>query len=165
MNIQIREYQENDREMLLKLINKLAEYAKSIDPISRVQNLPGYAEASLEDMLGDISKDGNEGKILLAEVDGKTIGYEIVAVWKQPKLNELENGKHKTGEILDLYVDEKYRGLGIGKKLLQEAEDYFRKSGCDSMWLQVFEPNKNAHEVYKKYGFIDREIGMLKQLK
>ena len=163
MEITYREYTKNDYKTLLDLTDRLAIYAKSIDPIKRVQNLPGFAEADLLDTLSDLEK--NEGRILLAESEGKAIGYITGIIWKQPERVRLEIGLHKTGEVMDLYVDEEYRGLGVGKKLMQEAEEYFKKSGCDSMWLQVFEPNKNAHEVYKKYGFVDREIGMLKQLK
>ena len=48
--------------------------------------------------------------------------------------------------------------------MLQMMEKYFKEKGCNSMWISVFAPNENAHNMYKKFGFVDREIGMLKQI-
>lgn len=78
--------------------------------------------------------------------------------------NKLEIGPHKLGEVLKIYLDEEYRRKGIGKTMLQMMEKYFKEKGCNSMWISVFAPNENAHNMYKKFGFMDREIGMLKQI-
>jgi ribosomal protein S18 acetylase RimI-like enzyme len=163
MDIKIREYKDGEYNILLELAQKLAEYVKSIDPIGRIQNLAGYSETDLQDTLEDLNK--NKGKILFAETDGKVIGYIIGIVWlEQPKKVKLEIGLHKTGEIMDFFVNEKFRGLGIGHLLLSKIEEYFKTENCDGIWLTVFEPNKNAHEFYKRNNFIDREIGMLKKI-
>ena len=68
------------------------------------------------------------------------------------------------GEVLELFVEEKYRGQGIGTKMLAMMEDYFKEKNCDSMWISVFAPNNTAHELYKKFGFTNRDIGMLKNI-
>jgi ribosomal protein S18 acetylase RimI-like enzyme len=158
----LRDYREEDRDALLELVNKLEEYVKPLDPLKRVKNLPGFTEASLHETLENVEK--YQGKITFAEESGKIIGMIIGVIWEQSEKNKLEIGPHTVGEVVDLYIEEVYRGKGLGKKMLKMMEDYFISKGCDSMWIEVFTPNENAHNVYKKYGFVDREIGMLKQL-
>lgn len=162
MNITFREYEDKDRSLLLGLTNKLEGYAKSLDILERVKNLPGFAEVSLRETLENVDK--YQGKIWFAEDEEKVIGYVIGVIWEQSKKNRLEIGPHKLGEVIDIYLEEEYRGQGLGTKMLKMMEDYFKRKGCDSMWIGVFAPNENAHKTYKKFGFVDREIGMLKQL-
>ncbi len=162
MNITFREYNEKDNDLLLELSNKLEEHIKIVDPLHRIKNLPGFAEASLQETLEKVEK--NQGKIWFVENDGKVIGYIVGVIWEQSEKNKLEIGKHKEGEVIDIYLEEENRGQGIGKMMLQKMEDHFKQKGCDSMWISVFAPNENAYNMYKKFGFINREIGMLKQI-
>jgi len=161
MAINYRDY-DGEKDVLLDFVNKLEEYVKPLDPIHRVKNFEGYADLSLKEMLENAEK--YNGKILLAEDAGKVIGCAIGAIWNQSEKNRLEIGLHKLGEILFIYIDEEYRGQGIGKTMLQMMENYFKENGCDSVWIVVFSPNENAHNMYKNFGFMDREIGMLKQI-
>ncbi|MBI4225644.1 GNAT family N-acetyltransferase [Candidatus Roizmanbacteria bacterium] len=162
MKITFREYNEKDRDLLLKLTNKLEVYAKFLDPIRRVKNLPGFTEISLKETLENVEK--YQGKIWLAEDEGKVIGFVIGAIWEESEKNKLEIGPHKLSEVLDIYLEDEYRRKGIGKTMLQMMEKYFKEKGCDSIWILVFAPNENAHNMYKKLGFVDREIGMLKEI-
>lgn len=162
MNITYREYKEEDKEILLNLRKELAAYAKSIDPIQRVRNLPGFAELAIEETLKNVAK--YQGKIWLACDEEQTVGYVIGVIWEQSEETNLEIGPHKLGEVLQLYIQEKYRGKGIGTKLLQMIESYFKENNCDSIWIEVFAPNYPAHNLYKKFGLIDREISMLKNI-
>lgn len=162
MKIVFKEYVNEDKQTLLELSKKLGKYSKDIDPLKRVLNMRGFAELELEDIFSNVKK--YQGKIWFAEDEGKKVGYIIGVIWKQSHKNKLEIGPYKLGEVIDLYLDESYRGKGVGKRLLGKMEEYFKVNKCDSMWVQVFEPNKNAHEVYKKFGFVNREIGMLKNI-
>ncbi len=162
MNLAFREYDNKDRDLLLGFIKKLSQTSKDIDPLQRVKNLPGYAELSLTDLLSDVEK--YRGKIWFAQDDETVIGYVIGAIWEQNEKNKLEIGPHILGEVLELFVEEKYRGQGIGTKMLAMMEDYFKEKNCDSMWISVFAPNNTAHELYKKFGFTNRDIGMLKNI-
>jgi len=162
MKIHFREYKKKDRSLLLDLTTKLQTYVKSIDELHRIKNLSGYSDAFLEETLSNVKK--YQGKIWFVEVDKKVVGYIIGVIWEQSEINRLEIGHHLLGEVIDLFVDEKYRGRGIGKTMLQKMENYFIDKGCDSMWIRVFSANEKAHKLYKKTGFIDREVGMLKNI-
>ncbi len=157
-----REYTQKDKLTLLTLVNELEEYVKSIDPLHRLRNSPGYSKLALKELLDNVKK--YNGKIWLAQVDDTVVGYIAGVIWKQSAKNKLEIGPHTLGEILDLYVREPFRGQGLGKQMLSMMETYFKNQGCDSMWILVFSPNEKAHKLYTKLGFQDRETGLLKQL-
>lgn len=53
---------------------------------------------------------------------------------------------------LGLVIDRKFRGIGMGKKLMQKATEYARKDGRD-LKLCVYEKNEIALNFYKKLGF------------
>jgi ribosomal protein S18 acetylase RimI-like enzyme len=65
------------------------------------------------------------------------------------------------GEIKHLYVDSKYRGQGLGRRLLLAALNQLGKDGFEAAALAVFRKNENALKFYlanggKEHGtFID----------
>ncbi|MEI7885110.1 MAG: GNAT family N-acetyltransferase [Clostridia bacterium] len=50
-----------------------------------------------------------------------------------------------------LWIDENYRGLGYGKKLLDEIEKRVKEKGCKVITLNTF--SFQAPEFYKKNGY------------
>lgn len=160
MDVTFREYTDSDKQQLVELEKRFGLFIKPLDSLHRIQQLPGFHERLVEDTLEDLGK--YQGNIWFALVGNTVVGCIVGIIWEQSELNRLEIGEHVLGEVKFLYLDEKYRGQGIGTKLLTMMETYFKGKGCDSMWVSVFAPNENAHTVYKKFGFTDREIGMLK---
>lgn len=162
MRITYREYTENDREIFFTLSQQLGNYVKDIDPLHRIQNRDGFFELSVKETFDNLAK--YKGKIYLAEEDEKVVGMVCGVIWEQSEKNKLEIGEHMLGEVLDLYILDEYRGQGIGSTLLQKIEEYFKENGCDSMWIGVFADNPGARRTYEKFGFREREIGMLKEI-
>lgn len=68
------------------------------------------------------------------------------------------------GYVADVIVKEKYRGRGIGKKLVSALENEFKKIGLKETQLLVLKDNKRAHEVWKEMGYNDLYIEMRKDL-
>ena len=64
------------------------------------------------------------------------------------------------GEIYRIAVDEKYRGRGIGYRLLSYALKSERGRGLETLFLEVREGNIPARNLYHSYGFA--EVGMRK---
>ena len=52
-----------------------------------------------------------------------------------------------------VYVDERYRGKGIGKMLYKDAVKIARGKGFNKIVIDVFDSNKNSLEFHKKLGF------------
>jgi ribosomal protein S18 acetylase RimI-like enzyme len=162
VDIVIREYQEKDRELLQLLIEKLMDCVVTTDLIKRIRRMEGFGDIQTEKVLKKIKE--NNGKIFFAEMDGVVIGYISGFSKKQSKENLLEVIPTKLGVIDDLYIGGEHRGKHVGTTLMQKMEEYFKSVDCDSIWIEVFVPNKIAHDYYKKLGFMDREVGMLKKL-
>lgn len=163
MEITFREYTDADKDLLQSFIEKLQDYVVTTDPIQRIRRLPGFGPVAVERTLKSFHN--NHGKIYFAVDNGREIGYVFGFLFdKQSEENLLEVVPTKVGQVDDLYIDEEYRGQGIGKMLLQKIEEYFKDQGCDSVWMEVFASNTNAHNAYLKLGYMDREIGMLKKL-
>lgn len=59
----------------------------------------------------------------------------------------------KVGLIEEFVVSEKYRGKGIGKKLMNHALKEAKKLGCVEVQLYSNLKRKSAHKFYKKSGF------------
>jgi ribosomal protein S18 acetylase RimI-like enzyme len=160
MEVKIREYAQNDKRVLQSMVEALQDFVVSTDPIKRIRRMEGYKEIWTEKLLKKVEK--NNGKIYFAVVNDEVVGYVAGTPRVQTSENLLEVIPTKVGTIQDLYVDRKYRGHGIGRKLVENIENYLRNSGCDSLCIEVFAANKSAHNWYKKLEYMDREIGMLK---
>jgi GNAT superfamily N-acetyltransferase len=161
MNLIIREYQEIDRPQIIKWIENLHDYLVKIDPDKRFRRQPEYGEIFFNDLL-DFVKNG-QGKIFIALDQVKYIGFSAGAIDTQSKKNLSEVVPSKLGVVCDVYVEDNYRGKGIGTELLKKLENYFKSLNCDSLWLNVVAFNP-AHDLYQKLGYRDREIGMFKKL-
>jgi len=53
--------------------------------------------------------------------------------------------------ISKLFVDEKHRNIGLGRKLLTEIENVAIKHSCNTIRLDTL--NKKSHSFYLNYGF------------
>ena len=69
-----------------------------------------------------------------------------------------------TGYIIGIYVDEELRGLGLGKALMDAAEQWCAGKGFMSVTLNVGLWNKGARDLYESVGFRERSTVMRKDL-
>ena len=69
-----------------------------------------------------------------------------------------QGGKRATVE--SVRVDEKYRGCGIGKELMNWAINRARAENCVAMQLTTNNDRTNAHRFYENLGFKKSHLGM-----
>ena len=163
MKLTIREYKSTGKVPVKFFIEKIQDFVITTDSIKRIRRQPGFSAQGLKNTLKLVRE--NNGKIYIAEDDGKPIGYIFGFVCdKQSEENLLEVVPSLIGQIEDVYVEPEYRGKNIGKLLFNKMEQYLKEKGCDSIWLEVFASNTTAHAAYLKMGYTDREIGMLKKV-
>ncbi|WPZ34469.1 helix-turn-helix domain-containing GNAT family N-acetyltransferase [Thalassobaculum sp. OXR-137] len=78
----------------------------------------------------------------IAERDGEMVGSVFVV-----------DADETTAKLRMLFVDERARGLGIGKRLTEEAMRFARSTGYTRMTLWTNDILTAAREIYRKAGF------------
>jgi ribosomal protein S18 acetylase RimI-like enzyme len=137
------------------------DYLVEIDSMKRTRRMPKYGVGYVGGLLRKINN--NDGVIYLAEHEGQIIGLIGALIETQSEDDLLECVPSKGGRILELYVERRYRGQNIGKSLMKRTEEYLKEHQCDVLRIEVFGPNVKAHKFYKKLGYQDRIIDMIKK--
>ncbi|MFD0590013.1 GNAT family N-acetyltransferase [Paenibacillus sp. GCM10027627] len=87
------------------------------------------------------------GSQIVAVLENELCGFLSL---RQP-LKMLPSNSHVL-EIV-IAVDDRFRGLGIGMKLLEAAENWGKENGKRKMSLRVMSTNEAAIAFYQKFGF------------
>ena len=144
----IREYKPEDREGIEKCIFELQaeEYERRPD----YWELPEKAAKPYYDYLVESIKK-QSGNIFVAEVDGVIAG--MVAVQIITEDSPCVAAKNYA-YIPDLSVRKEFRGTGLGKLLIEKAEEYAREYDRLSVQMHVAKGNP-AHDFYHHLGYSD----------
>ena len=86
--------------------------------------------------------------IYIAEHDGEVIGTFSLAI-----MDNLAHFGARSGLIEDVVVDEKQRGKGIGKEMMQYAMELCRQNFCYKASLSSNLKRESAHRFYESLGF------------
>ena len=107
----------------------------------------------------DYLSSGTERLILLARSDSRAVGYLNAGVRRDSGLfDEL------VGFIDDAYVQEQWRGLGIGAALLERVEAWMMRLGPDEVRLNVMGGNELGMRFWTGKGFQTLNQTMTKTL-
>ncbi len=89
--------------------------------------------------------------IFVAKVGDKIAGFVA------GDANWFSKREHKkVGAIHEIVVHPEYRGMGIGKALMEKVMDYFRSKGLDTAELWVGDENLKALDFYRELGFKEK---------
>jgi (aminoalkyl)phosphonate N-acetyltransferase len=135
--------------------------------ISDLANVKKLIE-ELEEQLFDFDKfkeiflkniSNSEVHYFVAEVVNEVVGF--MSLFESTPLHHCQ----RLAEIQELIVNEKYRGLSIGKEFIRLAEDL----GKENNWLQI-ELSSNmkrlkAHSFYIRNGFSRGHYKFVKKIK
>lgn len=160
--IHIIEYFKRYREESRQLLDELQGYLVNIDT-EHVQTISTiYQKEYLGYLIGNALF--NNGKLYLALLDNHAVG--LVAGWIEAKDKDdyLTNRCPKRGLVTELVVSQNMRGHGIGEKLLDQMEEYFKSLDCEFIAINVFAPNQDALEFYKHEGYSPRNIELYKRI-
>jgi GNAT superfamily N-acetyltransferase len=96
--------------------------------------------------------------LLAAEADGETVGMCSV----QTLISTAEGGP--VGMVEDLVVAEGWRGHGIGRMLLTEAEDWAASRGLTRLQLLAERENHAALDFYDRLGWSATHLAVRRKL-
>ncbi|TXE12796.1 GNAT family N-acetyltransferase [Seonamhaeicola algicola] len=135
MQFNIRKATQHDMPAVLSLINELAEFEKEPDAV----------EVTVEDLINDGFGKQPAFTCFVAEVDKNVEGIALV-------YNRYSTWKGKIIHLEDLIVSNKYRGAGIGTKLLDEVVKYGHSLGVKRINWEVLDWNEPAIKFYQSKG-------------
>jgi ribosomal protein S18 acetylase RimI-like enzyme len=156
MNIILREAKDNDMPLLEKLT--LETGWKTIPETQRMLLDREKWNKYLVEVFENLSKRKNSEIFIAEDEKHEFIGYVFVG-----ESGEMITGL-SSGFIYDIFVEEKFRGKGIGKLLLEKAEDYCRRKGYSRIALMVSAANDSAIRLYTRTGFKPEQMYMAKEL-
>ena len=61
--------------------------------------------------------------------------------------------------LTSIAVMSEFRGTGVGRNLVCALERTFASGGIDGYWLETRRANKEAHDFYRKLGFVEYSKG------
>jgi len=132
--VNIRNAELADLDLLMSLVERLE---------SELPESP-YPEDPAELERTKVERMVNDGVALLAEEDGKAVGYALARY-----------GDHgpTTVYVSDLWVDPTVRGGGIGRELLRRVSEAAIAHGSTHVVLDVDSKNRDALAFYQHLGF------------
>lgn len=99
--------------------------------------------------------------IFVAEADGEIVGFTSGSIKKSKPLFKSKN----YGQLGSGFVKEKYRGMGIGKKLAESILDWAKAKGVKFVVVSTSIRNRLGVGAVKGLGFKELECKLIKNLK
>jgi ribosomal protein S18 acetylase RimI-like enzyme len=90
--------------------------------------------------------------------EGSPAGFVWVARTHNDFTGQLE------ASLLDQYVAERYRGKGLGRRLMETAEEWAREQGLPRISLSVGARNTIGQRLYESLGYQTETLRMTKRL-
>lgn len=141
----IRKAKVKEIPQIAKLGIELIKYHQKIDPF--------YEPAkNIEEVYNNYFRKcmySPKSLLLVAEKDGKIIGYALSSVILRPPVFKIR----EMGYIDDVFVEGEHRRCRIGRELLAELFEWFRRKKIKNIELNVHTKNVVGKKAWEKYGF------------
>jgi GNAT superfamily N-acetyltransferase len=151
-NVNIRFAGIQDLETLCRLYVEFHEFhvRELPDRLLSLGDPDAYDCAKMFPKLEKIIKDDN-AVIFLAEVAHQPVGFAEVYV-RQDEPN-LARVLHRYGHLQSLMVTEEFRRHGVGKQLVEAAQQWTKDKGATEMRLDIWEFVEGPLEFYEQSGY------------
>lgn len=140
-NITLREVKKEDNFRLAELIRKVFDEHKA------PRHGTVYSDPATDDLNSLFKKEG--ALLLVAEAEGQICG--CCGIYPTEGLDG------NTAELVKFYLDSNYRGMGIGKTLMEKCIEAAKSMGYKKLYIESMPEFSHAVRIYEKQGF--RNIG------
>jgi ribosomal protein S18 acetylase RimI-like enzyme len=114
------------------------------------------AKAEFDELLPNgLQSEGHELRTMF-DADGNDVGH----VW----FTQEDRPPGRVVFIYDIEVDAAFRRRGHAQDALAAVEAYAREHGCVGVMLHVFGSNSGARALYRKAGYEETNVMMLKRV-
>lgn len=107
-------------------------------------------------LLGVLRSPG--GTAIVAEEDGRPVGFLLIALQPHDKTGELQ------GYMADIYVEPAYQGRGLARQMHLAGEAYLRQIGIRTATNWVHAHNRQGQAASARHGFETWGVMMAKEL-
>jgi ribosomal protein S18 acetylase RimI-like enzyme len=126
-------------------------------PLNREFN--DQPKVTVEQAAAHLAAGSDVETVLVAEVDVRVVGFACLQMRRSICYHQV------WAEITELYVQEAYRRRGVGRKLMELAEQHARKRGACQTTLLVNRHNEPAQALYRHLGYRPKgDLVMVKSL-
>ncbi|MET3037266.1 GNAT family N-acetyltransferase [Chryseobacterium sp. NRRL B-14859] len=139
----IRRMQENDEEMVIKLLDQLG-YPDARNAVSRKMKI--------------LLQDPDEYLVVAETSDGEVVAFISIHIIPQIAL------EGDFARISYFSVDEKHRSSGIGKVMEEYCEKIAIERNCDRIELHCNSSREKAHQFYYRQGYTESSKYLMKKL-
>ncbi len=159
--MKIRKAEEKDIPFLIKQSKELAShhYCLPTEFTTITHELHPKAEKELEKLFKNELK--NKDTALFVVEDEEKIAGHIFAK-KELFLPMFKEDSY--GNLMQFFVEQEYRGKGLGKKLIKEAEKFYKKKRIKLFMVGVNCFNKESYAKYKKMGYTNFVHQLIKKI-
>jgi ribosomal protein S18 acetylase RimI-like enzyme len=153
----VRKYRRRDRPAVMRITEESFE-GFCLD-CNMEEHFGTIAETTWQDRKRagiDYDLRRNPGHALVAELDGRVVGYVCTRIYRE----------HSTGHVANMAVARDYQGRGVGRMLMQRALEHFRDCGMRYARVETLEQNYKGRKLYPAFGFkeIGRQVYFLREL-
>lgn len=154
MDIRLRPLRDDEFEEFLAAQH--AEYARGL--VDDAGMTPEAAVEKAREDLASLFPDGvRRPDHRIAVVEDVTTGERAGRVFWAPRRDD-------RAYVYDLFIEERFRGQGLGRRALELLEDDARTAGFSGVDLNVWGGNDVARELYRTAGYHERAVFMSKEL-
>ena len=155
----IRPYRaDTDYQLVKRCAIALQDFERKIDP--RMPIGESIADEYMTAMLDECEK--YSGQIFVAVHDDEIFGY--ITIHTKHVSDDIDDGPREYGFISDVFVSEEVRGQGVGKMLLEHAQNYAKLKQTKEIMIGVLAANQVAKSLYLQSGFEEFAITLEKKL-
>jgi GNAT superfamily N-acetyltransferase len=141
----IRRGEPGDRDAVLALWLALIEHHRRLD--RDYPDLPGVSGALEREI--DLALEGTSSRIYLGVDDGRAVGFVSAEIADEP------DGSVPLGTIHELYVVPERRGAGLGRALVDAAEEWFGARAVGRRRVRVETSNRDALRFWRAVGYTE----------
>jgi ribosomal protein S18 acetylase RimI-like enzyme len=144
-NLTIRRAASSDAKKIVELRLLSQEHAEKSNPL--IWRITEQGKKLLKQKVENDLADNNI-MVLLAEADGKIIGYVQGEVTSRS-----DHTPRTVGHVSLMYVVKQFRRKGVGRRLMKELCKFFNSNKAEDLTVRYIIGNTEAEEFWRKLGF------------